>query len=89
MRLRNFIHLDEIQKSSKPLTKVCKTTTNLKKKFARKNSMSFFLFLILIKSKKLMDKAKLLESKVKPEERASIQKNNFEFFLLIKELKEN
>lgn len=51
--------------------------------------MSFFLFLILIKSKKLMDKAKLLESKVKPEERASIQKNNFEFFLLIKELKEN
>lgn len=35
-----------------------------------------------------MDKAKLLESKVKPEERASIQKKvYFEFFLLIKKLK--
>lgn len=55
---------------------VCKTTTNLKKKFARKNSMSFFLF-YMFKSIKLMDKAKLLESKVKPEERASIQKNTF------------
>jgi hypothetical protein len=33
-----------------------------------------------------MDKAKLLESKVKPEERASIQKKHFEFFLLIKKL---
>ena len=76
MRLRNFIHLDETQNSSKPLIKVCKTTTNLKKKFARKNSMSFFIFYML-KSIKLMDKAKLLESKVKPEERASIQKNTF------------
>ena len=69
MRLRNFIHLDEIVNSSKPLTKVCKTTTNLKKKFDGKNSMSFFF-----KSKKLMDKATLLKSRVKPEERASIQK---------------
>lgn len=41
----------------------------------------------ILKSKKLMDKAKLLESKVKPEERASIQKIDFEFFLLIKKLK--
>jgi hypothetical protein len=36
-----------------------------------------------------MDKAKLLELKVKPEERASIQKIYFEFFLLIKKLKQN
>ena len=34
--------------------------------------MSFFL-----SKKKLMDKATLLKSKVKPEERASIQKNLF------------
>ena len=86
MRLRNFIHLDELLNSSKPLTKVCKTTTNLKKKFAGKNSMSFF-FSFIFKSKKLMDKAILLESKVKSEERASIQKIYFEFFLLIKKLK--
>lgn len=76
MRLRNFIHLNEIENSFKPLIKVCKATTNLKEKFARKNSMSLFLFYML-KSIKLMDKAKLLESKVKPEERASIQKNVF------------
>jgi len=38
---------------------------------------------------KLMDKATLLKSKVKPEERASIQKKSFEFFLLMKKLKYN
>lgn len=34
-----------------------------------------------------MDKANLLELKVEPEERASIQKIYFEFFLLINTLK--
>ena len=75
MRLRNFIHLDEIVNSSKPLTKVCKTTTNLKKEFAGENSMSFFF--LFLSRKILMDKANLLKSKVKPEERASIQKKLF------------
>ena len=72
MRLRNFIHLDEILNSSKPLTGFVRLRLISKRNLPEKIACRYFFFL-KFKSKKLMDKAKLLESKVKPEERASIQ----------------